>query len=89
MNFNKIILDNGTSSIKAGKYDDKPSIIIPTLTANFEGSSFCGDEALVNKKYLTLNNPIERGVIKNGKKWKKFEAIYLLKDCKLTQVIIV
>ena len=73
MNFNKIILDNGTSSIKAGKYDDKPSIIIPTLTANFEGSSFCGDEALVNKQYLTLNNPIERGVIKN---WEEMEKIW-------------
>ena len=73
MNSTKVILDNGTSSIKAGIQNDEPSIIIPTLTGKLGDSSFYGNEALNKKNDLTLENPIERGVIKN---WDNMEKIW-------------
>ena len=85
-NAKAIVIDNGTSSIKAGfAGNDAPSVEIPTIIAKpklFQSSMvgmgqkrvFIGTEAK-NKKGipLTLSYPIERGIITN---WDDMETIY-------------
>ena len=79
MNSNTIILDNGKSCIRAGiDKDIGPSIIIPTITAKSENDFLFGNDAFCKRDKLSLNNPIERGVIKNWEEMEKNWELYNL-----------
>ena len=74
-NNSTIILDNGTSCIKAGFAGEQPQIVIPTIVGNskFGNSFLIGNDAFNKRDELQLNNPMERGIIKN---WDEIEKIW-------------
>ncbi|XP_033098861.1 actin, clone 302-like [Anneissia japonica] len=79
-----VVIDNGSNTIKAGfAGDDVPRTVFPAIVGRpryKEGllglqlkDSYIGDEAQSKRGLLTLNRPIERGVVTN---WDNMEAIW-------------
>jgi actin len=98
-----IIIDNGTSTCKAGfSEDDMPRVEIPTVlgfpSSQGGGSGddqidvFVGDEALSKGGILELNRPIEKGEIKDfdimESIWKHIFYNELLSETKSNPVIV-
>lgn len=79
-----IVIDNGSSLIKAGfAGDDQPRIIAPNVVGRSRHRSettkistdeqFIGSEAIKRKDSLVLRHPIERGIITN---WDDMELTW-------------
>ena len=84
VDFNSIVIDNGTFSIKAGfSGDEVPRSVFRTVVGRPKDKShsygskqkdiFIGDEVINQSLYMTISNPLERGVIKN---WDDMEIIW-------------
>ncbi|KAJ5073815.1 actin [Anaeramoeba ignava] len=80
----KIIIDNGSSTIKAGfGGDDAPRAVFPSVVGrpkhygvNFitiQKDRYVGDEAISKRGILTLKYPIENGIITN---WDDIESLF-------------
>ncbi|KAJ5075064.1 actin-7-related [Anaeramoeba ignava] len=79
-----IVIDNGTSEIRAGiAGEDEPIKILPTIIGkpkNFgvvlgmgKKDYYIGKEAQFKKEILNLENPIQKGIITN---WENMEKIW-------------
>ena len=79
-----IVLDNGTSSIKAGfSGENQPRLTIPMLVgkpkpgANLVGIQskeyFVGNEAIAKQNLLDIINPVQNGIITN---WQYIEQLW-------------
>eukprot|EP01097_Dermamoeba_algensis_P005355 TRINITY_DN3405_c0_g1_i2.p1 TRINITY_DN3405_c0_g1~~TRINITY_DN3405_c0_g1_i2.p1 ORF type:complete len:287 (-),score=72.93 TRINITY_DN3405_c0_g1_i2:384-1244(-) len=62
-----VVLDNGTSSIKAGfAGDDAPKFVFPTtLSSSKTGDNWVGYQAQLHRDVAKVRNPISGGVIQN------------------------
>lgn len=75
-----IVLDCGSGFTKLGfAGDDSPRSIFPTVTGHLSSnesghkSQFFGAEALLKRNMLSLNYPVERGIVNN---WDDMEQIW-------------
>jgi actin-related protein len=80
----KIILDNGSGTIKAGfAGEETPDAFFPNIIGDLrhastssetnQKQSFIGNKALANKDILTIRYPIEHGIVTN---WDDMEKIW-------------
>ncbi|CAF3674008.1 unnamed protein product [Rotaria sp. Silwood1] len=80
----RIIIDNGSGTIKAGFHvDDKPRVIfrtvigrlhhLKTLDETTQADLFIGQNTLDSKEILSISCPIEQGIITN---WDDMEKIW-------------
>ncbi|EDV29474.1 uncharacterized protein TRIADDRAFT_18605, partial [Trichoplax adhaerens] len=77
-----IVIDNGSSSIKAGlATESNPSVIFPSIVGrpqykqltNDGGALYYGDAAQEKRDVLTLSHPVEHGVVKD---WDDMELLW-------------
>eukprot|EP00644_Phytophthora_capsici_P015383 jgi/Phyca11/8024/fgenesh1_pm.PHYCAscaffold_24_\ len=70
-----LVVDNGSGMCKAGfAGDDAPRAVFPSILVEVGPKDmYVGDEAQSKRGYLTLNYPIERGIVTN---WDGMEKIW-------------
>lgn len=76
-----IVIDNGSSNIRAGfAGDDMPQKTLPNIighryedTGRCKGYSFIGDKAIKSNEILSIRYPIEHGIVTN---WDDMETIW-------------
>ena len=79
--YTKYVIDNGSLMTKCGwANDDNPRSIFPTQigrpkykTENNKKDIFIGDDCQLKRGLLSINNPIEKGIITN---WDDMEIIW-------------
>ena len=81
--FLPVVIDNGTSLIKAGFAEDAPRAVFPSIVgrprlggmnpALGQKAFYLGDEAQSKRAVLCIKHPIERGVVVN---WDDMEQIW-------------
>ena len=75
------VVDNGSFMTRVGcSYNDNPTSIFPTQigrpkykTENNEKDIFIGDDCQLKRGLLSINNPIEKGIITN---WDDMEILW-------------
>jgi actin len=81
---NPVVIDNGSGIIKAGfAGDDHPRVVFATVVGHLSRVAieadtskklqYVGDEAIANKKNLSIRYPIEHGIVTN---WDDMEKIW-------------
>lgn len=78
---NKIVIDQGSGSIKAGiAGDDQPMVTIPNIIGRPRQSNtastqeyYIGHQARLNRDFLTIKYPMEHGIITS---WDDMERIW-------------
>ena len=86
-----VVIDNGSGMIKAGiGGEDAPRTTFPSIVGRTkyekvqpgnEKELFVGNEAISKKALLTLNYPVENGIVKN---WDDMEKVWhetFYKEC--------
>lgn len=78
-----VVIDNGSGMVKAGfSGDDAPKVVFPAIIGRprYQGvmvgitkDSYVGDEAQIKRGNITLNYPIEHGIVTN---WDAMETIW-------------
>ena len=78
-----MVLDNGSGTCMAGfAGDDSPKVVFPSIVGHplkYRGAggtglkdSYVGDEAQSKRDIITLQYPIEHGIVKN---WEDMEKV--------------
>ncbi|XP_042065861.1 actin-11-like [Salvia splendens] len=69
-----LVIDNGSSSVKAGfGGEEAPKAVFPSIVGREGNDVYVGDEAESRRDVVTLNHPIERGIVRD---WDDMEKIW-------------